>query len=117
GGGERREVKAITKGPEPPSLTQHRAQAHSDYDNYQDKDALRATLRGEQRGLCCYCMGRIHVEAGKMKIEHWRSKANYPAEQLDYLNLLAACKGGEGQPKHLQYCDTRKKNLELQWNP
>src|SRR5690348_7893797 len=62
-------------------------------------------------------MGRIRVNAAEMKIEHWRSKANYPNEQLDYLNLLAACMGGEGQPPHLQYCDTRKQNLDLQWNP
>jgi uncharacterized protein (TIGR02646 family) len=110
-------VREITKGPEPPSLTEHRFQEHSDYDNYQHKDDLRFTLASEQRGLCCYCMGRIRGNAGAMKIEHWRSQANYPDEQLDYSNLLAACIGGEGQPEQLQYCDRKKQNLALQWNP
>jgi hypothetical protein len=36
---------------------------------------------------------------------------------LDYRNLLGACVGGEGLPARLQYCDTRKQNLELKWNP
>lgn len=110
-------MRTITKGPEPPSLTRHRATAYSDYDNYQDKNDLRATLTVEQRGLCCYCMGRIATDAGKIKIEHWRSRANFPDEQLAYRNLLGACTGGEGQPQHLQYCDTKKRDLDLMWNP
>ena len=64
-------MKAITKGPEPPSLTTHRLTRHGDYDNYPDKDTLRHSLSAEQRGLCCYCMGRIRPDANSMKIEHW----------------------------------------------
>jgi hypothetical protein len=52
-----------------------------------------------------------------MKIEHWRSQARYPDEQLNYLNLLGACLGDEGQPGHLQHCDTRKGERDLRWNP
>lgn len=109
-------MRVITKGREPQSLTTHRA-SHGCYDNYQDRAALRNALVIEQRGLCCYCMGPIRPNANDMKIEHWRCQARYPEEQLNYCNLLAACLGGEGQPRKLQHCDTRKQDLDLLWNP
>ena len=110
-------MRAIAKGSEPPSLTAHRQASHSDYDNYRDKDALREALATEQRGLCCYCMGRIRPDANEMKIEHWRCQARYPDAQLSYRNLLGACLGGEGQPPPFQHCDTRKGDADLRWNP
>jgi len=110
-------MRGITKGAEPPSLTAHRQTPHCDYDNYPDKAALRHALVSEQRGICCYCMGRIHNGLDTMKIEHWRCKSHHPAEQLNYRNLLGACLGGHGQPSHLQHCDTRKGDRDLQWNP
>ena len=110
-------MRAITKAPEPLSLTGHRAAAHSDFDNYQAKDDLRQALVAEQGGLCCYCMGRIRPEPASMKIEHWRCQAHYADEQLTYRNLLGACLGGEGQPIGHQHCDTRKGDRDLRWNP
>jgi uncharacterized protein (TIGR02646 family) len=110
-------MRAITKGAEPPSLTAHRKTQHCDYDNYADKEALRHALVTEQRGICCYCMGRIHNGPDTMKIEHWHSRRYYPAEQLNYRNLLGACMGGHGQQTDFQHCDTRKGDRELQWNP
>lgn len=110
-------MKAINKGDEPPSLTAHRKTPCCDYDNYADMEALRQALVTEQRGLCCYCMGRVHVGPDTMKVEHWQCQSRYPAEQLNYRNLLGACLGGQGQPSNLQHCDTRKENRDLQWNP
>jgi len=110
-------MKAIAKGAEPASLTAHRLTPHCDYDNYAGKAALRHALVTEQRGICCYCMGRIRNGPGKMKVEHWRCQTGHPAEQLSYRNLLGACLGGGGQPPHLQHCDTRKGDRDLQWNP
>jgi uncharacterized protein (TIGR02646 family) len=110
-------MRAITKGREPASLTTHRQTEHCHYDNYVDKEALRHALVTEQRGICCYCMGRIHNEPLTMKIEHWQSQRRYPTEQLSYRNLLGACLGGEGQAPHLQHCDTRKGDRDLLWNP
>lgn len=110
-------MRAIAKGAEPPSLTTHRQTPHCDYDNYADKDVLRHALVTEQRGLCCYCMGRIHNGPSAMKIEHWHCQSRHPAEQLDYRNLLGACRGGNDQPPGLQHCDTRKGDRDLQWNP
>jgi uncharacterized protein (TIGR02646 family) len=107
----------ITKGVEPNSLMHHRAQAHSDYDNYAQKDELRTALVGEQKGLCCYCTGRIHAQSTTMKIEHWQCQDRYKHLQLAYGNLLGACLGGEGKPQAEQHCDTLKANRDLKWNP
>ena len=110
-------MRAIVKGDEPPSLTAHRGMGHSSYDNYQRKDELRRALVQDQRELCCYCMGRIGSDRKRMKIEHWKSRTNCPKRRLIYQNLLGACLGGQGQPKHKQHCDTRKGNSDILWNP
>lgn len=110
-------MRTIVKGPEPPDLRAHRETAHGDYDNYRGKDGLRAALVAEQRGLCCYCMGRIRAARGGMKVEHWRSRTRHPKEQLEYANLLGACPGGEGGRPKDQHCDTRKADRDLLWNP
>jgi uncharacterized protein (TIGR02646 family) len=110
-------MRQISKGAEPASLTAHRQTPHCDYANYGRKDNLRNALVTEQRGICCYCMGRVRNEPMAMKIEHWRCRSGHPAEQLSYRNLLGACLGGDGQPLHLQHCDTRKGDRELDWNP
>jgi uncharacterized protein (TIGR02646 family) len=62
-------------------------------------------------------MSRIKAASNKMKIEHWKSQSKYPTDQLNYRNLLGACKGGEGQAENKQYCDTCKGNKELSKNP
>ncbi|MDX9723029.1 MAG: retron system putative HNH endonuclease [Myxococcota bacterium] len=109
---------AIRKQPEPKSLVQHRSRAFSDYSNLPEdaKQALRDALVSEQRGLCCYCMGRIRAARDGMKIEHWQCQDAHPDRQLDYSNLLAACFGGENEsgPKH---CDTQKGDAALKYNP
>ena len=110
-------MRSIVKGAEPRNLTGHRLTSHSSYDNYPDKEGLRVALVTEQRGLCCYCMGRISPEPKRMKIEHWRCVAKYPLEQLDYKNLLGSCMGREGRGIKLQHCDTRKADRDLRWNP
>ena len=110
-------MRQISKRAEPNSLTEHRAAPHSSYANYQDKGTLRAALVAEQRGLCCYCMGRISAEPSIMKVEHWQGVAHYPDEQLKYRNLLGACMGGKGKKLGGQHCDTKKADQDLRWNP
>jgi len=41
-------MRNIQKKTEPTSLTQHRCNTNSDYDNYAGKDDLRASLVSEQ---------------------------------------------------------------------
>lgn len=110
-------MRAITKGREPRSLVEHRANAHCDYANYADKDGLRAVLVRDQRGLCCYCMTRVEATGTGMKIEHWRCQLRHAELELAYSNLLAACLGGHGQPEDKQHCDTRKGERDLKFNP
>jgi hypothetical protein len=62
-------------------------------------------------------MDRIHDNPKVMKIEHWQCQAQYPAEQLNYRNLLGVCLGGQGLPSDQQHCDTKKGYGALQWNP
>jgi len=112
-------MKNIRKSAEPASLTVHRCQANADYDNYVEKDDLRASLLAEQGHLCCYCMQRLRWIEGdrRMKIAHWHSQAGYPAEQLVYRNLLGACPGNEGRPLDQQHCDTRQGDRDVAFNP
>lgn len=110
-------MKNIQKRNEPQSLTQHRLSSPTDYNGYREKDELRASLHSEQRGLCCYCMGRIRAEIGAMKIEHWQSHQHYPEQRLVYSNLLGACMGGEGFSSRDQHCDTYKGDRDLWRNP
>lgn len=110
-------MKPINKSHEPSSLIQYRNSENSSYDDYPMKDSLRRALVDEQSGLCCYCMGRIEPCSKKMRIEHWRSRARYPDEQLKYVNLLGACQGGHGQPPEKQHCDVRKGSEDIKYNP
>ena len=113
-------MRKIVKGPEPSALLEYRkgkkpGVPDPDYQGFREMDALRESIVKEQRGLCCYCMGRIHAHG--MKVEHCLSQEMHPDEQLNYRNLLGACKGGEGQPARLQHCDTRKGRQSLSFNP
>jgi len=110
-------MRQIIKGREPRSLTEHRAAAYADYENYAEKDGLRAALVQEQGGLCCYCMGRIDPDPERMKIEHWAAQDTHPERQLDYRNLLGACLGAQGQPLALQHCDTHKGSQAIRVHP
>lgn len=110
-------MRAIRKAREPRSLETFRNRRSGGYEEYPEKQDLRNALVQEQRGLCCYCMGRIRAEPGAMKIEHWRPRRRFPEDALRYRNLLAACCGGEGEPKSGQHCDTRKGDTEIRWNP
>ena len=110
-------MRNIQKKDEPHCLTQHRCQAHSDYDNFDGKQELRDSLISEQGGICAYCMQRIRSSVGDMKIEHWHCRDCYQSEQLVYGNLLGVCLGGEGWPEKYQHCDTHKGNDDLCKNP
>jgi uncharacterized protein (TIGR02646 family) len=115
-------MRNIAKGPEPESLREYRKKEHSRYGDYREKQDLRKSLVGEQRGLCCYCMCRIIPVELQMKIEHWRSQSRYPDQQLTYSNLLGACLGGQRSTPADErdvdrHCDTSKGDKDLGMNP
>lgn len=81
------------------------------------KNILRHALLEEQGYVCAYCMRRIGVDekSNKVKIEHYCARSS--SNELDYNNLLAVCKGNEGEPKRKQSCDTHKGNQVLHIDP
>lgn len=110
----------INKSTEPQILQQYRLQSGAVYDGAgftpDVKDAIRSQLVNEQGFLCAYCMGRIEPDPSSMKIDHWHCQDKYTDEQLDYTNLLGCCRG-IGNKTSDEYCDTSKKNLDIQFNP
>ena len=110
-------MRKINKGREPRSLTFHKKQDYATYSNYKKKGELRLVLVRDQRGICCYCMAPIDPVSEKMKIEHWQCQENYPSRQLDFSNILGACKGNEGQSEEFQHCDTFKGSKDFSKNP
>ncbi|RLD53525.1 MAG: TIGR02646 family protein [Bacteroidetes bacterium] len=111
-------MKQIIKSNEPFSLTEHRSSQHANFENL-PKDDVRTSLLTEQGHICCYCMKRIPETNinPSTKIEHFLCQANHPDQELNYSNMLLACSGQQGSPKHLQTCDTRKGNQTLSFNP
>jgi uncharacterized protein (TIGR02646 family) len=110
----------ITKSSEPQSLQHYRLQKGAVFDgeNFTPvKQDIREQLAAEQGHLCAYCMSRIEPDDRQMKVEHWHSRKKYPEEQLAYGNLLGCCGGNEGQPDAHAYCDTKKHDKDLHFNP
>lgn len=87
-----------------------------------NKDDIRRALLKEQGSLCAYCMQRIDNTLDEKgipitKIEHYQAKIGDNALQMNYLNMLAVCRGNEGEAKHLQHCDTAKGSDPITVNP
>lgn len=108
-------MRTIHKLPEPAPLTYFRKQPDASYEQFPDKPVVRAALVKEQRGLCCYCLSRIHNHPDSASIEHWHSQKHFPAEALAYSNLLAVCKGGRMARE--EHCDRAKADRELSLHP
>jgi uncharacterized protein (TIGR02646 family) len=112
-------VLHIKKGAEPRWLAEYRSAQRAAFGTLSadHKKQLRELLVAEQRGLCCYCMGRISASPEVVKIEHWASQKAHSHEVLAYGNLLASCHGGEGGPPKSQHCDTRKAFRSITLDP
>jgi len=114
-------MRHLRKGPEPESLTRYRLGPDATYDGLpqEAKDEIRERLAREQGFICCYCMQRITPAPLGMKIEHWAPQGGAATHhrQLDWKNLLGACKGNEGMPPRAQHCDTRKGDVPLTVSP
>ncbi|WP_291255204.1 HNH endonuclease [Fusobacterium sp.] len=107
----------IKKNRIPSSLVEYKQTINASFNNLpkEVKDKLRTSLLKEQGYICAYCMKKLEDDSSKVKIEHYiaRNEEN----ELDYNNLLAVCKGNEGEPFERQTCDTRKGNREVKINP
>lgn len=101
----------------PSSLVEYKRTINASFDNLprEVKDKLRTSLLKEQGYICAYCMKKLEDDSSKVKIEHY--VARNEENELEYKNLLAVCKGNEGESFEKQTCDTRKGNKEIKINP
>lgn len=101
----------------PSSLVEYKRTINASFDNLprEVKDRLRTSLLKEQGYICAYCMKKLEDDSSKVKIEHY--VARNEENELEYKNLLAVCKGNEGEAFEKQTCDTRKGNKEIKINP
>ena len=109
----------IEKNSPPRDFTTYIQQENAHFDDMPTdvKNNLRLALMKEQGYVCAYCMGSLRADEGNknVKIEHYRART--AGNELEYKNLLAVCKGNEGEPLNKQNCDTKKGNQVLHINP
>lgn len=101
----------------PPSLVKYKKTINASFDSLpkEVKDKIRTSLLEEQGYICAYCMKKLKDDSSQVKIEHYVARTE--ENELDYKNLLAVCKGNEGEPLENQTCDTRKGSQEIKINP
>jgi uncharacterized protein (TIGR02646 family) len=112
-------VRHIVKRREPLALTNYRAFAGAKFDGDNGfppvKQAIREASIAEQRGICGFCEQRIEATNDSMRIAHRVPQSVDPARDLDWQNMLAACRGNEGSiPTH---CDVAQRNTPIQLDP
>lgn len=107
----------IKKKSIPPSLVKYKKTINASFDSLpkEVKDKIRTSLLEEQGYICAYCMKKLKDDSSQVKIEHYVARTE--ENELDYKNLLAVCKGNEGEPFENQTCDTRKGSQEIKINP
>jgi uncharacterized protein (TIGR02646 family) len=96
-------MKRISKiGQEPPALTDYRqANAHipanlvwTRFKKRTDRrEAVKKQLRDDQRGLCAYCENALIPQ--DESVEHFVARDADHDRELDWINLLLCCAGGE----------------------
>lgn len=73
------------------------------------KDAIRARLHRDQRGLCCYCYARVTADHIS-HVEHVNPQSS--DNRFDWDNLALACDGGN-QGENPAHCDHAKGQTPL----
>ena len=116
-------MRAIVKGREPQSLTEHRRTPHSDYDNYpgQVQGCAPASAGSRADGGCAAIAWDVSdPTANAMKIEHWQvpRRAIQQSSSSTAISLARVGAVKASNRSSSQHCDTRKgDDLDLRWNP
>ncbi len=105
----------INKGNEPHEWT---AKCNTpNFTQYESIPALRQALLEEQGYICAYCMRQIPVkdssENETSKIEHIKSRSDFPNLQLDYNNMVICCPGSIDVDSH---CDKSKGHQSISFS-
>ena len=114
----------INKSSEPASIVRYRRRKGAEYKLFSrdapiDFQDVKRHLADEQGYVCCYCMGSISPDPGRMTIEHLKCRDSYPKLQLKYENLMGACTGNQGanRPGRLLHCNPHKANKDIHFSP
>ena len=107
----------IKKSSPPKLLIQYKKDKFASYTacDTDVKSEIKKQLLQEQGYLCAYCMKKIKFE--NMKVEHYKPQSIMPTEELNYSNMLAVCKGNEGNEFDGLTCDSHKGNESVIINP
>ena len=107
----------IKKNSPPKLLIQYKKDKFASYAQCDTKvkSEIKKQLLKEQGCLCAYCMRKISFD--NMKIEHYKPQSVMPVEELNYFNMLAVCKGNEGNEFDALTCDSHKGNECINVNP
>ena len=113
-------MRHVTKGREPAAWFEFRKQKEPKPRFDQGPKAeLRAALLEEQGYLCCYCM--VPIQESTTRIEHWAPRSRFPALEVEFSNLLAACAGGEQRRNDDRpaehHCDVAKGQRSITLDP
>jgi uncharacterized protein (TIGR02646 family) len=85
--------------------------------DYEAIPELRDSLLNEQGYICAYCMRRIPVRDDNSnetsRIEHIKSRTNFPHLKFDYNNMIICCPGAINTDIH---CDKKKGDSNISFN-
>lgn len=117
-------MRFIKKQPCPICLDRYRRSNGATYENMSKyapevKAELRTCLLTEQGYVCGYCGSKIDEEHSV--IEHIKCQDRYPQLQLEYMNMICSCEGGQDRrhlnPSYPLHCDASKGSLEIRVSP
>ncbi|HJA29515.1 MAG TPA: hypothetical protein IAA15_08125 [Candidatus Olsenella pullicola] len=120
---------AIKRGTPPEELIRESHEMLPDqrrYDNLstETKRVVKESLLKSQGYLCAYCMRRVaDVDGAKLEHIYPQSRSleeGHPEQTLEYGNMLAVCRGGEGdsgQPYDSLTCDSHKRDTTIALDP
>ena len=106
-------MKWIEKGKEPASFKEWKDKANEEWTpTYEtlsnpEKSQLHEALLEDQGYICCYCNDRIGKPAPKSHIEHIKPRSHFPAEALNFTNLVSSCQG-ENERRSPIHCGSAK---------
>lgn len=103
-------MKQVFKSAEPPCLQAYRTSKPSDsWDQMKNNsqhfgqavyDCIAELISTDQGGLCAYCEIDISRSLNTLRVDHFVAKSLSSSRHnwgLDWVNMLACCKGGENQ--------------------
>lgn len=87
----------LTRSPAPEFLTEEKvAELLARFNNSKEPvwnvEQIKTPLLNSSHGKCAYCECSLTEESKYMEVEHFKCKALFPHQVVDWFNLLPACK-------------------------